>query len=203
MITRQEDSREVRLNTVGRPIAGVEVKIVDKDRQELPPGAVGEIALRGNLMKGYWNQPELTASVIDAEGFLYTGDLGRVYDEDGDIQVVGRAKEMIIRGGFNVYPIDVEEELLGFAKVQDVAVVGKPHGVLGESIVAFVVPRPGCTLTVHEVLRFCRTVLASNKMPDEIYFVRALPIIENGKVRKNELKEWALAGVPANDVFAF
>jgi fatty-acyl-CoA synthase len=203
LITRQDDPPDIRLNTVGRPIPGVEVKIVDEHRKEVPSGDVGEVALRGNLMKGYWNKPELTRAVMDDEGFLYTGDLGRFYEGTPNVQIVGRAKEMIIRGGFNVFPIDVEEEILGFAKVQDVAVVGKPHEVLGESIVAFVVPRPGCSTTVADVLKHCRGVLSSNKMPDEVHFVRALPIIENGKVRKTELQEWSTSGIPPHEVFAF
>jgi len=203
LVTRPDDPPEIRLNTVGRPIAGVDVKIVDKDRAEVPPGEVGEVALRGYLMKGYWNQPEKTRAVMDDDGFLYTGDLGRFYEGTPNIQLVGRAKEMIIRGGFNVFPIDVEEEILGFGKVQDVAVVGRPHEVLGEAIVAFVVPRPGSLLTVREVLVHCRSTLSSNKIPDEVHFVRELPIIENGKVRKNELQQWATSGIPAEKVFRF
>jgi fatty-acyl-CoA synthase len=203
LVTRPDDPPQIRLNTVGRPIAGVEVKIVDDKRVEVAPGEIGEVALRGYLMKGYWNQPEKTRAVIDDDGFLYTGDLGRFYEGTPNVQLVGRAKEMIIRGGFNVYPIDVEEELLGFSKVQDVAVVGKPHEVLGEAIVAFIVPRPGSVLTVGEVLAHCRTVLSSNKMPDEVHFLRELPIIENGKVRKTELQQWAVSGVPDEKVFRF
>lgn len=203
LVTRPDDPRDIRLNTVGRPIKGVDVKIVDKDRVEVPPGEVGEVALRGYVMKGYWNQPELTRSVMDDDGFLYTGDLGRFYMGTPNVQLVGRAKEMIIRGGFNVYPIDVEEELLGYGKVQDAAVVGKPHEVLGDAIVAFIVPRPGTMITVREVLEYCRTALSTNKIPDEVRFVRELPIIENGKVRKNELKEWAVSGIPDDKVFFF
>jgi fatty-acyl-CoA synthase len=203
LVTRPDDPPEIRLNTVGRPIEGVEVKIVDENRVEVPPGEVGEVALRGYLMKGYWNQPEKTRAAIDDDGFLYTGDLGRFYEGTPNVQLVGRAKEMIIRGGFNVYPIDVEEELLGFDKVQDVAVVGKPHEVLSEAIVAFIVPRPGSVLTVGEVLAHCRKVLSSNKIPDEVNFVRELPIIENGKIRKTELQQWAVSGVPDEKLFRF
>ena len=108
VITRPEDSEDVRLNTVGRAIHGVETKIVDENRKEVSEGEVGEIALRGNLMKGYYNKPEKTKEAIDEDGWLYTGDLGRYYKHTENIQIVGRSKEMIIRGGFNVYPIDVE-----------------------------------------------------------------------------------------------
>lgn len=195
--TRPDDPTEWRRGSVGRPIPGVELRIVDADRRDVPPGAAGEVALRGNLMRGYLNQPDKTAEVLGADGFLYTGDLGRLVD-DQNLQIIGRVREMIIRGGFNVFPSDVEEELLAMDGVQDVAVVGKPHDILGQSIVAFIVPAPGADLSAGDVLRFARGVLSSNKLPDTIHFLREMPIITNGKVRKNDLERWAVEGVPAN-----
>lgn len=203
IITRPDDSEEIRLNTVGRAIPGVKVKIVDENRKEVPNGEVGEIAIRGNLMRGYYNNEKKTRQVIDEEGFLYTGDLGRFYKGTENIQIVGRSKEMIIRGGFNVYPIDIEEQLLNFEKVQDASVVGKEDPILSESIVAFIIPKPGCKLTKSEVIKYCSTVLSSNKIPDEVYFLKQFPTILNGKVKKNDLKKWAEEGIPEQELFTF
>ncbi len=189
-ITRPGDSYDVRMNTVGRPIPGVEIKIVDENRNELPKGEIGEVAIKGYLMKGYYNNPAKTENVIDEEGWLYSGDSGCVYDEDGNIQVVGRTREMIIRGGFNVFPIDIEEELLNHPMVLDAAVVGKKNEILGEAIVAFVVPRPGEIPNKGILMEHFKKNISDYKIPDEIYFVKQLPTILSGKVLKNKLEEW-------------
>lgn len=133
-MTRVGDSEDIRYNTVGRPIPGVEIKIVNPiSREEIAKGEVGELAIRGYNMQGYYNNPQKTAEVIDEEGWLYTGDLAKYYDDE-NISIVGRCKDMIIRGGFNVYPSDIEEYILQIPKVQTTAVVGREHKVLGEEI---------------------------------------------------------------------
>lgn len=202
-ITRPNDSEDIRLNTVGRAIPGVDIKIVDKDRQEVKKGEVGEIATRGYLMRGYFKNEDKTREVIDEEGWLYTGDLGRFYQDTDNIQIVGRAKEMIIRGGFNIFPIDIEEQLLNYEKIQDVSVVGKSDDILGESIVSFIVPKPGTIMSKGEVIKHCKEVLSNHKIPDEVYFVKQLPTILNGKVRKNVLIEWANNRIPEEEIYTF
>ncbi|PID59164.1 hypothetical protein CSB45_01825 [candidate division KSB3 bacterium] len=201
-LTRPEDSLEVRLNTVGRPLPGVEIKIVDQQRQPVPKGEVGELAVKGYLMTGYYKKPEKTSEVIDEDGWLYTGDMARYYDDE-NISIVGRCKEMIIRGGFNIYPIDIEEVILKHRDVQDVAVVGRPHDVIGEQTVAFVVPHPGRTVTKNDILNFCQGTIANYKIPDEVIFISQMPIILSGKVKKTTLGRWAKEGVPRNELFLF
>lgn len=202
-MTRPDDSEDIRLNTVGRAIPGVEIKIVDNDGKEVKKGEVGEIATRGYLMRGYFKNEEKTREVIDEYGWLYTGDLGRFYKDTDNIQIVGRAKEMIIRGGFNIFPIDIEEQLLNYEKIQDASVVGKSDDILGECIVSFIVPKPGTMMSKGEVIKHCKEVLSNHKIPDEVYFVKQLPTILNGKVRKNVLKEWANKGIPEEEIYTF
>ena len=134
-VTHPEDSDDVRLNSVGRPIPGVELKIVDENRQTLPNGETGELAVKGYLMKGYYKKEEKTGEVIDDEGWLYTGDLACYCEDNKNIRIVGRIKDMVIRGGFNVYPIDIEECLLTSEDIEDVSVVGKEDEILGERLI--------------------------------------------------------------------
>lgn len=195
-ITRLDDPEDVRRNTVGRPIEGIETKIVDQNRHGVKKGEIGELAVRGYLMKGYYKNPEGTDAVIDEDGWLYTGDLACYYKDGENISIVGRCKDMIIRGAFNVYPIDIEECLLNFDKVDDVSVVGKPHEILGECTVAFVIPKPNVTLTKGEVLKFCRGKISNYKVPDEVIFVSQFPVLDSGKIQKNILAQWAVGGVP-------
>ncbi len=195
-VTRPDDPENVRFQTVGKPIPGVSVKIVDEHRKELPSGKVGELAVKGYLMKGYYKQPEKTAEAIDRDGWLYTGDLAEFHDDGETVRIVGRLKDMIIRGGFNVYPIDIESCLLKKEDIEDVSVVGKPHAMMGESIVAYVIPKPGTHMTAGDVIRYCRGRVANYKVPDEVIFVSQFPIILSGKIQKNRLKEWAETGVP-------
>ena len=161
------------------------------------------MAVRGYLMKGYYKNEEKTRAVIDGDGWLYTGDLACYYDKGENIQIVGRCKDMVIRGGFNVYPIDIEECLLTSDKIEDVAVVGKQDEILGERIVAFVIPRPDAEITAAAVKNYCRGKIANYKIPDEVYFVSQFPILLSGKVCKNVLREWTENGVPEKNRLLF
>jgi len=202
-VTRPGDSEEIRLGSVGYPIPGAEYRIVDEKRNDVAPGETGELAVRGYLMKGYYNRPEKTAEVIDADGWLYTGDLATRGSDDGAVRIVGRCKDMIIRGGFNVYPVDIEECILRNECVDDVAVVGKPDDLLGESISAFVIPKPGVLLTEGDIKRFCRGKIANYKIPDDVHIVSQLPILISGKVQKNVLREWVCNGIPEENLVLF
>jgi fatty-acyl-CoA synthase len=195
-VTRPDDDAETRLGTVGSPIPGVEYRIVDAERNDVANGETGELAVRGYVMKGYYKNEEKTAEVIDADGWLYTGDLACEYGRGKAVRIVGRCKDMIIRGGFNVYPIDIEECIMRNDAVDDASVVGKPDELLGESISAFVIPKAGFAMTPGEIKRFCRGKIANYKVPDDVHIVSQLPILLSGKVRKNVLREWAIHGIP-------
>ena len=202
-MTRVGDSEDIRYNTVGRPIPGVEIKIVNPiSREEIAKGEVGELAIRGYNMQGSYNNPQKTAEVIDEEGWLYTGDLAKYYDDE-NISIVGRCKDMIIRGGFNVYPSDIEEYILQIPKVQTTAVVGREHKVLGEEIVAFIVPKAGEIITKNDITSYLHKRLSNYKMPDKIYFISEMPIILAGKIDKKVLFDWALNGIPADKQILF
>ena len=191
-MVRSEDSLEKRAHTVGRPLPGMELKIVDEERNPVPVGQRGEAALRGRaLMKGYYKQPEATAQAVDADGWFYTGDLG-IVDEEGYLHIVGRRTDMILRGGYNVYAAEVEGCLLSHPDVGNAAVIGLPDPVLGETVHAFVIPRAGASLTVQALVAYCRLEMASYKVPDQITFVSELPLSSLGKVQKFVLKEKAL-----------
>jgi fatty-acyl-CoA synthase len=202
-VTRPGDDVETRLTTVGSPIPGVEYRIVDAQRHEVPRGETGELAVRGYIMKGYYKNEEKTAEVVDADGWLYTGDLACEYGRGMAVRIVGRCKDMIIRGGFNVYPIDIEECIMRMDGVDDASVVGKPDELLGESISAFVIPKAGFEMTPGEVKRFCRGKIANYKIPDDVHIVSQLPILLSGKVQKTVLREWAVSGVPADQQLLF
>ena len=185
---RSEDSLEKRVHTVGRPLPGMELEIVDEERYPVPAGQRGEVALRGQtLMKGYYKQPEATAQAVDADGWFYTGDLG-IVDEEGFLQIVGRCTDMILRGGYNVYAAEVESCLLSHPDVSNAAVIGLPDPVLGETVHAFVIPRAGASLTVQALVTYCRQEMASYKVPDEITFVFELPLSSLGKVQNSFLR---------------
>jgi fatty-acyl-CoA synthase len=201
-MTRCGDAEDVRFNTVGRVIPGAEIKIVDPDRKPVPHGEIGELAVRGYNMIGYYNNPSKTAEVFDADGWLYTGDLARYYDEE-NISIVGRCKDMIIRGGFNVYPSDIEEYILQMPQVQTAAVVGKIHEILGEEIVAFIVIKAGETLKKSDVLSYLFSKIANYKLPDKIYFISEMPIILAGKIDKKVLSEWLINGIPSEKQILF
>lgn len=187
--TRFEDDLVVRTETVGRALAGVEFKFVDDRRRPVPEGEVGEIAVKSaGVMKGYYKQPDATAAAFDAEGWFYTGDLG-CRDARGYIRIVGRKKDMIIRGGYNIYPREVEDVLYTCPHVQEAVLIGVPDPVLGEKTCACIRLQPGSHLSETELKDFCRGKLADYKIPDYVRFVEAFPQTATGKVYKVQLKE--------------
>ena len=186
-MTRPGDSHVKQVFTVGQPLPGTDVRVLDLDGTVLPVESLGEIAVRGpGVMKGYYRQPGETAQAFDEDGYFLTGDLG-ILDEDGFLHIVGRRKELIIRGGFNVYPREVEDRLHAHPAVLDVAVVGLPHDVLGEVVCACVVPVEGAIVTGEEIKEWCRGTLADYKVPDLVRFFDTFPLTGSGKVRRVEL----------------
>ncbi|MFB7864205.1 AMP-binding protein [Streptomyces sp. NPDC056069] len=189
--TRRDDDLERRTGTVGRVLPHVEVKIVDPATGlTVERGAAGELCTRGySVMLGYWDEPGKTAEAIDAGRWMHTGDLA-VMREDGYVQIVGRIKDMIIRGGENVYPREIEEFLYAHPKIADVQVVGVPDERYGEEILACVVPRdPADPPTLDDVTAFCRDRLAHYKIPRRVEVLAEFPMTVSGKVRKVELRE--------------
>ena len=177
-----------RMRSVGKALAGVELKIIDEAGNPVPAGTVGEIATRSSKnMRGYWNNPEATAATIDADGWLRTGDAGYL-DEDGYLYIHDRVKDMIISGGENVYPAEVENALYSHPKVADVAVIGVPHAKWGEAVKACVVLKPGEELTVAELIAHARQHIAGYKCPKSIDFIPALPRNPSGKILRRELR---------------
>jgi long-chain acyl-CoA synthetase len=185
--------------SIGTPIEGVEMRVVDGDRSELAPGEPGEIAIRGhNVMKGYLNRPEATAEAIDADGWFYTGDIGRV-DAAGRYFIVDRKKDLIIRGGYNVYPREIEEVLYEHPAVQETAVIGIPHPELGEEVGAAVVLAPGSEkISETEVREYMKANVAAYKYPRHVWFVDALPKGPTGKILKREIEPPATVAQPAD-----
>lgn len=192
--TRTDDSLERRVTTVGRALPDIEVRVVDPTtNQEVPRGTVGEVVCRGfNVMKGYYKMPEATAQAIDREGFCHSGDLG-VMDEDGYVKITGRIKDMILRGGENIYPREIEEYLYRHPKVADAQVVGVPSPVYGEEVMAFVRLKPGATATEEEIRNFLRERISRHKVPRYVRFVDEYPTTASGKIQKYKLRELARA----------
>jgi len=185
----REDSVERRVSTVGRVLPHVEVKVVDAEGRTAPRGEPGELCTRGySVMLGYWDDKERTAEAIDADGWMHTGDLGTI-DDEGYANIVGRAKDMVIRGGENIYPREIEEFLYRHAKVQDVAVVGVPDDKYGEELCAWIVLRPGEQATLEEIVAFCDGQIARYKIPRHIRFVDGFPMTVTGKVQKFLIRE--------------
>jgi len=179
--------RERKTGSIGTPIEGVEMKAVDEDGNEVAQGEVGEIVIKGhNVMKGYWNQPDATKESIK-DGWFYTGDMGKV-DEDGYFFIVDRKKELIIRGGYNVYPREIEEVLYEHPAVAEAAVVGVPHDDLGEEVGAAVVLKPGEELDADAVREFVKENVAAYKYPRRIWFCDELPKGPTGKILKREIE---------------
>jgi long-chain acyl-CoA synthetase len=173
--------------SIGTPMEGVGMRVVDTDGGELPVGEAGEIAIRGhNVMKGYWGKPEATAEAIP-DGWFRTGDLAKV-DDDGYFFIVGRLKDLIIRGGYNVYPREIEEVLHEHEAVAEVAVIGIPHAELGEEIGAAVQLKPGAAATPAELRAFARQRVAAYKYPRHFWFVRELPKGPTGKILHREVQ---------------
>jgi fatty-acyl-CoA synthase len=188
--TRPDDAPEDRATSLGQPLPQTELKIVDPATREIvPPGAVGELCTRGYLvMHGYFENPTATAAAIDPDGWLHTGDLGSM-DERGYCHIEGRLKDMIIRGGENIYPREIEQLLFGHPKVADVAVVGLPDATWGEQVAAFVRPAVGQEPTAEELFAFCRQHLAPHKTPRYWEFVKGFPLTPSGKVQKFVLRD--------------
>ena len=173
--------------SIGTPVKGVEMRVVDADGRELPIGEAGEIAIRGhNVMKGYWGKPEATAEVI-RDGWFLTGDLATV-DDDGYYHIVDRKKDLIIRGGYNVYPREMEEVLYEHPAVAEVAVIGIPHAELGEDVGAAVVLKPGATATPEELRAFAKDRVAAYKYPRHVWLARQLPKGPTGKILHREVQ---------------
>nr|WP_202455262.1 AMP-binding protein [Streptomyces sp. SID8367] len=189
--TRRDDDLERRTGTVGRVLPHIEVKVIDPvTGVTLPRGEPGELCTRGySVMLGYWGEPEKTAEVVDAGRWMHTGDLA-VLREDGYAQIVGRIKDMIIRGGENIYPREIEEFLYGHPRIADVQVVGVPHEKYGEEVLACVILRdPADPLTLDELRAYCHDRLAHYKVPSRLRLLDAFPMTVSGKVRKIELRE--------------
>jgi len=191
-ITAPTDSIEDQANTVGRPLAQVEVRIVNPDTHEtVPLDTVGEIWVRGyQTMTGYYGQPEATAAAITPDGFLRTGDLGTM-DARGYCRITGRLKDMIIRGGMNLYPKEIEDVIFDHPRVSQIAVIGIPDDIWGEIVGAVVLPRdPAAPPSVDELYAWCRANLSPQKTPERWFFVEQYPLTSTGKIQKNVLAEW-------------
>jgi fatty-acyl-CoA synthase len=189
-ITRASDPPDRRVETVGRPLPGVDLRIVDVSTGELHGReAVGELAVKGpNVMSGYHRMPAETRRSFTPEGYFLTGDLAML-EEDGYVRIVGRRKEMIIRGGYNIYPREVEDVLRAHPAVEDVCVVGIPHEILGEMVCACVVPTEGAIVRGEDVTEFAREQMAEYKVPDLVRFFDVLPMTASGKVKRRELAQ--------------
>lgn len=186
-MTRASDPDDLRSGTVGRPVPGVEVKIIGEEEGEVPIGQEGEIAVRGvNVMSGYFRQPAATRAALTADGFFKTGDLGSV-DDEGYLRIEGRKRDLIIRGGYSVHPREVEDHLRSLPAVADAAVVGIPNEVLGELVCACVVLVEGALVTEDEIRELCRPTLADYKLPDVVHFVEELPRTATGSSRRAEI----------------
>ncbi len=188
-----DDSLEVRVSTVGRVQPHLEVKIVDEAGRIVPRGATGELCTRGySVMLGYWDDPERTAEAIDASGWMHTGDLATL-DAEGCGNIVGRIKDMVIRGGENVYPREIEEYLYRHEAISDVQVIGVPDAKYGEELCAWIVLKAGQSLTAESVREFCQGQIAHYKIPRHIRFVEGFPTTVTGKVQKFAMREAMIA----------
>jgi len=190
-MTRFDDSIERRVETVGRALDGIEVKIANDDRQPLATGEMGELACRGyNVMMGYYKMPDKTAESIDDAGWLYSGDLATM-DGEGYVQIVGRKKDMLICGGFNVYPAEIEEYLFTHPKVQNVSVIGIQDNVMGEVAAAYIIAREGVSIDPQEIVDFCVGEIANFKVPRYVVVLNEFPMTQSGKIQKFRLREIA------------
>ena len=191
--TTTDDSIELRVSTVGRVFPHVEAKIVDPETgKECPPNVPGEFITRGyHIMKGYYKMPEATAQAIDKDGWLHTGDLATV-DENGYYKITGRIKDMIIRGGENIYPKEIEEFLYTYPKVKDVQVIGVPSKQYGEEIMAWIILKEGETATEDEIKELVKTHMARHKAPKYVKFTDSFPMTASGKIQKFKMREAAI-----------
>lgn len=191
--TRTNDSPDIRCTTVGRAYPAVEVKVANPETgEELKPGEQGELCCRGyNVMKGYYKNPEATAKTIDSEGWLHSGDLG-VMDADGYFKVTGRIKDMIIRGGENIYPREIENFLYTMPQIQAIEVVGVASHKYGEEVGAFIKKRQATDINEEDIIDFCRGKISRHKIPKYIFFVDDFPMTASGKIQKYKLRELSL-----------
>ncbi|HEU5420514.1 MAG TPA: AMP-binding protein [Streptosporangiaceae bacterium] len=198
--TRADDDMERRVSSVGRVHPHVEVKVTDPDTGlVLPRGSHGELCTRGySVMLGYWGEPEKTAEVIDAARWMHTGDLA-IMDDAGYLNIVGRIKDMVIRGGENVYPREVEEFLYGHPEIEDVQVVGVPDARYGEELCAWVRLRPGSELTAEQLRAYCSGKIAHYKVPRYVRFTDEFPMTVTGKVQKFKMRETSVAELGLQD----
>jgi fatty-acyl-CoA synthase len=198
--TRVDSPFDKRVGTVGQIGPHLEIKIVDPQTGKVVPiGQPGELCTRGySVMLGYWNNPEATANAIDAARWMHTGDLATM-DEEGYINIVGRIKDMIIRGGENVYPREVEEFLYTHPKIRDVQVVGVPDVKYGEAVMAFVQLHPGESATEEEIRAFCQGKIAHYKIPRYVKFVDSFPMTVTGKIQKFKMRESAIEELGLQD----
>ena len=188
VVTFNQQDVGTKPGSIGTPVWGVEVKLVDDDGNEVPTGEKGELWYRGhNVMKGYYKRPEANAKTI-TDGWLHSGDVA-IKDEEGFYFIVDRTKDMIIRGGLNVYPREVEEVMIKHDDVSLVAVIGIPHEQMGEDIKAYVVLNEGATITAEELQAYTKSKLAAYKYPRIIEFIDALPMSATGKILKKELRK--------------
>ena len=199
-ITRPDDDLERRVSTVGRVLPGVDAKIVDPVTGEVVPrGEPGEVCTRGYLvMQGYWENPEATREAIDDEGFMHTGDIG-VLDAAGYLNIVGRSKDMVIRGGENLYPREIEEVLFQHPAVASAQVVGVPDARMGEELMAWIVLRDDATATEDDIRAFCRDQLAHFKVPRYVKFVDDFPMTVTGKIQKFKMRATAIEELGLKD----
>ena len=192
-MSKTTDSIETRVNTVGGPIFGVECKIVDPEtNEELPDNVDGEFCARGyNIMKGYYKMEAATEAAIDKDGWLHTGDLARRLP-DGNFKITGRIKDMIIRGGENIYPKEIEDFIYTHPKVQDVQVIGVPDKAYGEEIMACIILKPGEQATEEEMKEYVMSHMAKHKVPRYVDFVSEFPMNAAGKILKYKMREAAV-----------
>jgi fatty-acyl-CoA synthase len=188
-----DDPLERRVSTVGRILPHLEVKIVDEMGAIVPRGKSGELCTRGySVMQGYWDDKEKTADALDRDGWMHSGDLATI-DDEGYCNIVGRLKDMIIRGGENIYPREIEEFLFRHPKIEDVTVVGVPDPKYGEEVCAWIKLRAGETATAEEIVAFCRGQIAHYKIPRYIRFVDDFPMTVTGKIQKFIIREKMIA----------
>ena len=199
-MSKTTDTIDVRVNTVGGDLFGVETKIVDPETgQDLPDNVDGEFVARGyNIMKGYYKMPEATAAAIDKDGWLHTGDLARRLP-DGNYKITGRIKDMIIRGGENIYPKEIEDFIYTYDKVKDVQVIGVPDKQYGEEIMACVILKEGVECTEDEIKQYVRDHMAKHKIPRYVSFVEQFPMNAAGKILKYKMREQAVEQLHLQD----
>jgi fatty-acyl-CoA synthase len=188
-ITSLDDGVEIVCRTVGKPQPGMEHKVVDKNRRIVAIGGEGEACARGqNVCIGYFKDPQRTAEVIDDRGWIYSGDLAKM-DAQGNLIIVGRIKDVIVRGGENISPTEIEDILYTHDKIEQVAVIGIPDDRLGEGTCACIIPKQGATLSYEELKGFFKDKVARFKIPDRIELMQEFPTTPSGKIRKVELRE--------------